>query len=252
MAIRRVPLLSLIGLALLLTACTERYNPAAGPISPAVSPPPPGAPVAVAAVTVGTRPDCLVTGAAVPLGRNWFVTAAHVVDGSQPMLRGCSTGAVLPSLGLAGRQAPAAVASLGRGDISPGIGLRYFDGRDLALLRQQGPALPTAAATPCLGEAVPGQRVTVVTAESARPSVVTGTMREDHAEFGGYAEVALHLAPGDSGGGVFDAQTGCLLGVVSHREIAGGREHTRIVSAPVLRQFIAEGRGHIELAAAPN
>ncbi|MBE9603278.1 trypsin-like peptidase domain-containing protein [Acetobacteraceae bacterium H6797] len=204
----------------------------------------------VATLRIG-RGDCVSTGAAVHLGQGRFLTASHVVDGTQPMLRGCLTGPAQPIVSFQGRDVPAQVTHTGFAAFEPGFGLRYLGGQDIALL--QRPVLGDAppAAPLCASGPVPGQWVLVVTPLRMTASRVLGEMRESAPAYGGYTELAMRLEPGESGGGVFDAVGHCLLGLVAHREDVGGRQRTRIVEVAALRRFMAAEPAPV-LARAPQ
>ena len=193
----------------------------------------------VATLRVG-QGDCAATGAAVHLGRGDFITASHVVDGTQPMMRGCLDEAGGTVVSFQGRDVPAVIAHTGFAAFEPGLGLRYLGGQDIALLHRPvlGDAPP--AAPLCATGPVPGQWVLVVTPLRVTASRVLGEMREATPAYGGYVELGMRLEPGESGGGVFDAVGHCLLGLVAHREDVGGRERTRIVEVTALRRFMTD------------
>lgn len=237
---------------------------AGGPAATAAGRDPPAAPLlATAAASVlrlradgsGTTPrrrGCVASGSAVHVGGGLFLTAAHLVDGHAFADRGCPAGGGPPALALAGfeeeREAPARLLRTGQGELVAGLGLRYRGGADAAALLG-GQATGDGAAPPavrlCAADPRPEQRVLVVTAApAARPSRVTGTAREEDPAFGAYVEIEAALDPGASGGAVLDVATGCLLGLVSHREEradaspASGSAATRIVPASTLRAFL--------------
>ena len=56
--------------------------------------------------------------------------------------------------------------------------------------------------------------------------------------FGTYLEIPETLAPGESGGAVFVAASGCLAGIVSHRDSDGGPPSTRLVPASTIARFL--------------
>lgn len=239
---------AMLGLAALLGGCA--LPPASpGPMAAAPALTRPESPIdpmlaAQVAGTVATLrvggPGCQATGAAVHLGGAAFVTVSHLVDGTQPMLRRCEVGAVSPRLAWQGQEGPAVVQRTGLAEVEPGVGLRYIGGQDIALLRRQGIRAGAPGARLCPADPVPGQPVLVATGQRVEASHILGMMLEVTRAYGGYVELPLVLEPGESGGGVFDATSGCLLGLVSHREAVAGEERTRIVSTAVLRRFVAQ------------
>ncbi|MDQ1080529.1 trypsin-like peptidase domain-containing protein [Pseudoroseomonas cervicalis] len=199
----------------------------------------PGAPF-LALLRAGA-PGCIATGSAVHLGRGAFVTAAHLVDGSQAVLRHCAEASASPRLRLDGQEQPARLLRLGQADWGGSLpGTFYRGGQDAALL--QAPALAGAPSLPlCAAGPVPGQPVRLVTALRDMPAEIAGLMREADPRHGGYAELALRMEPGESGGAVLASGPAgeCLLGLVSHREdAASGLSRTRIVPADTLRGFV--------------
>ena len=67
---------------------------------------------------------------------------------------------------------------------------------------------------------------------------LAGEVAEPEPANGQYAVLALRLQPGDSGGGVFDAASGCLIGIISMRDPAQPG-HSWLVRAAVIRAFLA-------------
>ncbi|PZW42301.1 trypsin-like peptidase [Humitalea rosea] len=171
------------------------------------------------------------------LGNGLFVTAAHVVDGAPALLRGCPPSLPRSTVTFQGSTRLAELVGSGTAEVEPVIGLRYLGGRDLGLLRLPGGSGP--AAHPCAFNAAAGETVIVASPWRVFRARVLGTMREDRQAFGGYAEIAARLEPGESGAGVFDAAEGCLLGVVSHRDDPTP-DRTRVVLASALRAFLEE------------
>jgi len=196
--------------------------------------------VGLALLRAGPGPGCIHTGAAVHVGRQRFLTAAHLVDGTQPLPHGCARGGIPSWVRLAGRELPAELMRAGQADLEAGTGAFYVGGRDVALLR----AAPLPPGTPalrlCPDPPRAGQTVEVVTPRRVARSEIAGIVRESSPLHGSYAELPLRLEPGESGGAVIDTRLSCLLGLVSHREEREGRTRTRIVPSPVLRAFIGE------------
>lgn len=218
------------------------------------APPPPDAAQlatlggAVAGLSVGA-PGCEATGAAVHLGQGRFLTASHLVDGTHPLLLGCRGGRAWVRLAWQGRGLAAEVESIGMADLEPDLGLRYLGGQDLALLQADVAGGP--AARPCTSGPRAGEAVLVVTPRRVQVSRIAGLMAEREAAYGGYAELAARLEPGESGGAVFDLEGRCLLGLVAHRERVGREERTRLVEAGALRRFLAGQDWRLALSPRP-
>lgn len=222
---------ALFVLGLLLTAC-------------ATTPPRPADPALAAATAVldirsGAPPRCDATGAAVHLGAGRYVTAAHVVDGSVQRLRGdCPPGPPALTLAVRGNPAAASLLRAGRDRIDRGIGQRYLAGEDIALIRP-APGLPQhGAATLCAADPPQGAMVLLVSSRRALRTRISGTHSDADPAFGSYLEIPVTLEAGDSGGAVFEATTGCLAGLVSHRDQDGGPPRTRLVPASTIRRFL--------------
>jgi len=193
----------------------------------------------VVAVASSTGGRCRATGSAVHLGEGRFLTVAHVVDGSSQMLRGgCPAVTPALSLTLGGASLPATLAGSGRYRIDPVIGQRYFGAEDLALLTPQRPAPAPPAASICATTPPPGTPVVLVTGGQALRTRVTRLAPEPEAQFGAYLEIPVQLEPGASGGALFEAATGCLAGLVSHRDEDGGPPRARLVPAATIHQFV--------------
>lgn len=177
-------------------------------------------------------PGCVGTGGAVHLGEGRWLTVAHLVDGSSQVARGC------PSSLLPIRIAPGGPARLlraGQFRTDPGAGQRYLGAEDLALLA--APA-PSAVATLCADPPRPRQAALLATPRRQVMTRIDRLAGEHDPRFGTYVEVPLALEPGDSGGALFDVATGCLAGLVSHREEDGGPPRARLVPAAVIRRFV--------------
>lgn len=258
---RRLAPLIAAALAVSLAACapaassgSEGAFPAAGATAEAAGAAPVGAPAtdpgaAVARLWVSLGPGCVARGAAVFLGGDRFLTAAHLVDGSQSP-PGCD-GPPRAALRFRDQDRRARALRMGRSENHPGSGLRYLAGRDLALLRAdpapypgmgEVPAARPCAAPPATGAAAggappAGAAVLVVTPRRRAAARLLPTVAEEE-DYGSYDEIDLRLDPGESGGAVFDAATGCLLGLVSHRE--EGVPRTRLVRAAAIGAFLEE------------
>lgn len=219
-------------LSLALAACSA---PAPRAQDPALA-----AAASVAEVRSGTAPTCAANGAAVHLGGGRFVTAAHVVDGSAQRLRGgCPSLSPAVAILVRGTPAPAAVLRVGRDRVDPGIGQRYLGAEDLALLRPVGTLPQLGTASPCAGEPAAGAPALLVTPRRLLRTRILGPWQDPDSAFGTYVEIPVALEAGESGGALFDAASGCLAGLVSHRDEDGGPPRTRLVPAPLIRRFAA-------------
>ncbi len=187
-------------------------------------------------------------GTAVALADGRVLTAAHVVDEASLREELCRLGRwpAEPAPFLAGLSlrppGGAAVAAtrlrLGRSTFTlQGCDLAYRAGQDLALLRP-AEALPGPGATVCAADPLPGQAVAAFSGGQPVRGRLSGEAAEPEPANGRYAVLALRLEAGDSGGGVFDAATGCLLGIISMRDPAQPG-HSWLVRAAVIRAFLA-------------
>jgi hypothetical protein len=211
--------------------------------APAVGPNPP-----VLALEASFGLMARARGSAVPLAGGLVLTAAHVVDEASLREELCRLGrwpaeaapylAGLTVAGADGIRVPATRLRLGRSTFTAqGCDLAYRDGQDLALLRP-APPLQVPGVAVCAADPLPGQRVVAFSGGQLLPGRMAGEAAEAEAANGRYAVLALRLEPGDSGGGVFDAGSGCLLGVISMRDPAEpGRSW--LVRAAVIRAFLA-------------
>lgn len=196
----------------------------------------------------GESARCRATGAAIHLGGGRFVTAAHVVDGSAQLQRGgCPAGAGPLVLSVAGAPAPAQLVRAGQDRIEPGIGQRYLDGEDVALVEPLRPLPSLGTATLCVRLPAVGAAALLVTPQRSQRTRLLGLVADQEPRFGAYLEIPETLAPGDSGGAVFEAASGCLAGLISHRDdptvgqarLARTRlARTRLVPAPVVARFL--------------
>lgn len=209
--------------------------------APATRPPDPAlaAAAAVAEVRSGTQPPCEATGAAIHLGQGRFITAGHVADGSVQRLRGICPARTPITLGVRGAPVPATLLRAGQDRVDAGIGQRYLAAEDLALLRPNGTTAQLGTATPCAADAAPGAEILLVTPRRALRTRVSGTWRDADPRFGAYLEIPVALEQGESGGGAFDAASGCLAGLISHRDTDAGPPRTRLVPAGTIRRFLA-------------
>ncbi|WP_376099731.1 trypsin-like peptidase domain-containing protein [Roseomonas sp. CCTCC AB2023176] len=227
----KVPGLAPLCLAGVLAACAGGVPvPGTGPV-PATA-----ADSVRAEVRAGRAPACPLLGTAVHLGGGLFLTAAHIVDGTAARLRHCDGPETVPLVRYGGRDLPATVRRVGRGEIAAGVGLRYEGGADLALLDTRV-ASAGPSARPCRGGPDAGQPVIIESRLRTVVATAGGMMREVEPAYGTYAEVPLHMVPGESGAGVFDARSNCLLGIVSHREDTAP-DTVRIVPSAAIRTFL--------------
>jgi hypothetical protein len=222
-----------------LAACAPRETAGPGPNTrpaPDATPRLPDLPDAFRAeLRAGRLPACPLDGQAVHLGEGRFLTAAHLVDDSLPRLRRCAGTPAQPTIRYAGRTMPVRAIRVGEGRAEAGIGVTYRGGQDLALL-QASTVPPGPAARPCASGPAQGQPVRVLS--TPRDVLHAGPIiPETRATDGAYADLPLLLSQGESGSGVVDAETHCLLGIVSHRpEATPG--HSRIVPAAAIRAFL--------------
>jgi hypothetical protein len=220
-------------------ACT----PAAPRVAGRAPDPALAAATAVAMVRSGESAPCGATGAAVHLGGGRFVTAAHVVDGSVARLNGaCRDGAGPLTLSVAGSVAPALLLRAGRDLVDRDRNQRYLGGEDVALLRPTR-ALPSlGVAAPCAALPATGTPALLVTPQRNVRTRLLPLVRDADPRFGAYLEIPETLNPGESGGAVFDSASGCLVGLVSHRDEDGaGPPRTRLVPGPVITRFLGGG-----------
>ena len=233
----RAALPAAVVLAGALAGCAsgERPWPATG--RPAQAPAIPDVPDAFRAELRGGRaPGCPLRGNAVNLGEGRFLTSAHLVDGIVPTLRRCAGTPIPTTIHYAGRVLPVRLMRVGEGHVEPGVGPLYRRGEDLALL-QAATVPPGPAARPCAEGPAPGQAVLVLSARRRQAARAGAMVPERRAADGAYADLALPLAEGESGAGVFDAASHCLVGLVSHRPDAEP-ERARMVPAGTIRSFL--------------
>jgi hypothetical protein len=193
----------------------------------------------VAEIRSGAPPACNASGAAIHLGGGRFITAAHVVDGSVQRLRGgCPPGPPAIVLGVRGAEVPARLLRAGQDRVDRVIGQRYLAGEDVALVAPLRPPASTGSASLCATPPAPGTAVLLVTPLRALRTRILGPWRDADPQFGAYLEVPESLAAGESGGAVFEAASGCLAGLVSHRDADGGPPRSRLVPAATIARFV--------------
>ena len=231
--------LALLG-PLALAACASQQSDPSRPAPDATPRLPVGPDAFRAELRAGRPPACPLDGQAVHLGGGRFLTAAHLVDDSVPRMRRCAGTASQPTIRYAGRTFAARPLRVGEGRPEPGIGVTYRGGQDLALL-QTTPVPSGPGARPCAEGPAPGQAVRVLS--TPRDVLRAGPLvPETRAADGAYADLPLLLSQGESGAGVVDAETHCLLGIVSHPpEATPG--HPRIVPAAAIRAFLGAAPG---------
>ena len=159
------------------------------------------------------------------------------MDGSIQRLRGGCPPAVSVTLTLPGTTTTAVTLRAGQDRVQPVVGQRYLAGEDLALLRTPTPPRDIPGAAPCAADPPPGAPALLVTPRRSLRTRIAGVFREADPAFGGYLEIPVTLEPGESGGAVLEAATGCLAGIISHRDEDGGPPRTRLVPASVIRRF---------------
>ncbi len=216
--------------------------------------PRPGGPAAgvVLPITAEFGASARARGTAVRLPNGLLLTAAHVVDEASLReslcRRGRWPGEDAPYLSrlsvlVDGQDIPGARVAIGRSTFQPlSCELAYRDGADIAVLRlpapPAGPVAARPAPEPCGEEPQPGQAVVVVTRDRRLRASIGGTARESIPALGSYAVLSARLEEGESGGGVFDSASGCLIGIVSQRD-PENPDRTWLVRAPVIRAFLA-------------
>ncbi len=119
----------------------------------------------------------------------------------------------------------------------PGSASATSGGEDLALIAPTTALPGLGTATPCAGGSPAGTPVLLVTPRRSIRARITGTWQDPDPQFGAYLEIAEALQGGESGGAAFDAASGCLLGLVSHRDEDGGPPRARLVPAATIRRF---------------
>lgn len=175
---------------------------------------------------------------AIRLADGTLLSAAHILDEAGIAEGWCRLGRRDAPPALTALITPAGhlerlrvgAARLNRADCE----LAYLRGEDLALLA--GAPIPGAAV--CAQDPRPGQRVLVATRDRIAPARLEAEIAEANPAFGRYAVLSLRLEPGESGGGVFDADSLCLLGIVSQRALHDP-DAAWIVPARVIRGFLA-------------
>jgi hypothetical protein len=192
-------------------------------------------------------------GSAVVLPQGRLLTAAHVVDEASVREALCRRGRwpaeeapYLTGLGAGVTPAPATRERIGQSSFrARGCDLAYRNGADLALLRIEGAAavelLPLGASI-CPAEPADGTTVVVATRQRRFLTRLDGAADERDPANGRYAVLPDRLEEGESGGGVFDAASGCLLGIISQRD-PERPDRTWIVRAAVIREFLAQDGG---------
>ncbi|RVT96996.1 hypothetical protein EOD42_11415 [Rhodovarius crocodyli] len=191
-------------------------------------------------VTAEFGPDVRARATAIRLADGRLLSASHVLDEAGIAEGFCRLGRPGPpprltALALADGR-PAARLRSGEAEMdSRDCELAYRGGTDLALLAEPGPRV--AGAAPCAADTTPGQAVIVATRARMARARMAGEAREADPRFGRYAVLPMRLEPGESGGGVFDAATRCLAGIVSQRALDDPGA-AWIVPASTIRAFL--------------
>jgi hypothetical protein len=182
---------------------------------------------------------CQGGGSAIFIGENRFLTAAHVVD-QNPFTDDCYRfGRADPVIEFAGGELKATfVAAVPWQDEG---GLYYPGGADIALVVVDGRMIPpelrqSSPLAICSSDLPPGSAVAVATQYGISAARIAARVND---EFG---RVDFAGRNGHSGGGVFDPEHRCLLGIISN----GGVNGTNYVANETLRHFL-----HGPAAAAP-
>ncbi len=178
---------------------------------------------------------------AVRLADGRLLSAAHILDDAgiaegfcrlgrrdpPPLLSALSIGPGLPATRIRN-----GLARLNTADCE----LAYHNGADLALLAAPG----EGGAVLCEADTSPGQPVLVATRDRVALGRMAGNVSEANPANGIYAVLTMRLEPGESGGGVFDAQRLCLHGIVSQRA-PDDPQAAWVVRTSVIRAFLAGG-----------
>jgi hypothetical protein len=191
------------------------------------------------AVEIVKQPGITWHGNAIYLGQGLALTAAHVLAGRQE-----SATTVL----VAGRQLTGTIVKYGD-----------FESVDLAIVKVDESLLPynirhLPLLTVCASDSQPGQPVVVVTAHSIVPSRIISPERFSPSIARRFRTLIADVdTTGNSGSGVFDAASGCLLGIMSRKIeqfAAYGVETQRprlrakyFIPASLIREFAAPWLG---------
>ena len=164
-------------------------------------------------------------GSGVFLGGGLILTAAHVVE-------------INP-------QNPAVTVVMDGWRTQAGIAARTIGGLDLALLKIDPAELSAQrrALNPvqlCSAPTVANQPVVVAALGTVSLSKTIATTIKTQALTGDWTDIlATGYGHGASGGGVFDAQKGCLIGIIVIEATAPGIELTQFVPAAKIAPFLA-------------
>jgi hypothetical protein len=178
-----------------------------------------------------TTTICRGEGSAIFLGGNLFLTAAHVVD-QNPFRDDCAdAGMTDPVIEFGTTELPAKTLAIQPWDNEDG--LTYSEGMDLALVevdsRMMQPELRTESPHRLCDSDLTEKDVEIAVSTkygtySAKSELGTGQ----------YSRINFPAKPGDSGGGVFDKNRFCLLGIIS----SGGFQGSNYVTTAVVRRFL--------------
>jgi S1-C subfamily serine protease len=193
---------ALLSLAVMLVQSTggRAQNPGSGPV------------VATAQLTPG--------GPAVYLGSGLLLTAAHVVNPAADI-----------TVAIAGRRLPAKVLKQGvYEDVD--LSLLHFDQSELP------PTLPNVQL--CSAPSWPGDPVIVINAgQATRSTIVSPSVLPSFYQHRFPTLIKDVATTGNSGSGVFDAAKKCLLGIMSRKFTANGKDIAKyFVAADLIRAFM--------------
>jgi len=153
------------------------------------------------AVNIHRTPEQSWPGYGIYLGKGLFITAAHVVG------RAWMTS---PKVVIAGREYPTQVVKEGS-----------FEGTDLTLLSVEESVLPLRLRlrrnTLCKDPPSPGKQVVSVIPDRAVLSYIVSPAKIPNAARRFNTAIADVALTGNSGSGVFDAKSRCLLGIMSRK-----------------------------------
>ncbi len=162
-----------------------------------------GGDIARYAVEIVNQPGATWRGNGIYLGQGLVLTAAHVVPGRRELET---------TVLVAGRQLP-------------GITIKYgdFESVDLAIVKIDETLLPynirhLPFLAVCARDSQPGQPVVVVAPHNIAPSRIISAERFSPKIVSRFTTLIADVdTTGNSGSGVFDAASGCLLGIMSRK-----------------------------------
>jgi hypothetical protein len=190
-----------------------------------------------ALVVSGVRPvdsrSCESRGSGLYIGRGLYLTAAHVLLDLSDLTQGCrftaaaraevaqrsSDGMGFTTRVRAGLQPYGAgtVVADGTRILSPAQTMSFADSTDYAMIRAAEPPGADTTLRLCAAEPVPGQSVIVLLHDGPVATRIATIQTVKSGDDARYVDLAKVFANGTSGAGVFDAETLCVMGLISHR-----------------------------------